>query len=71
MQYIIDAENIKCGGCASAIQDALGKLDGVQTVNVDVDSGRVTITADDGLRAVLAATLEASGYPEKQGRRPV
>lgn len=65
MQYIIDADNIKCGGCASAIQDALGKLDGVEAVNVDVDSGRVTVTADEGLRDALAATLEASGYPEK------
>ena len=65
MQYIIDVDNIKCGGCASAIQDALGKLDGVQAVNVDVDSGRVTVTADDRLRDVLAATLEARGYPEK------
>ena len=65
MEYIIEADNIKCGGCASAIQDALGKLDGVQAVSVDVDSGRVTVTAEDGLRDELAATLEASGYPEK------
>jgi len=65
MSYTIAVENIKCGGCASAIQDALGKLDGVQAVSVDVDSGRVTVTAEDGLRDELAATLEASGYPEK------
>ena len=65
MEYIFDADNIKCGGCASAIQDALGKLDGVQAVSVDVDSGRVTVTAEDGLRDELAATLEASGYPDK------
>ena len=65
MKYVIDADNIKCGGCASAIQDALGGLDGVQAVDVDIDSGRVTVTADEGLRNVLAATLQASGYPEK------
>jgi copper chaperone len=65
MEYVIVADNIKCDGCASSIKDALGKLDGVQAVDVDVDSGRVTVTADDGLRDVLAATLEASGYPEK------
>ena len=65
MEYVINADNIKCGGCASAIQDALGKLDGVQTVNVNIGSGQVTVTADDGMRDELAATLAASGYPEK------
>ena len=65
MEYVIDADNIKCGGCASTIQDALGRLDGVQAVDVDIESGRITVTADDGLRDVLAATLKSSGYPEK------
>ncbi len=65
MEYIIDADNIKCGGCAGAIEEALGKLDGVQAVAVDIASGRVTVTADDGLRDSLAATLKACGYPEK------
>jgi copper chaperone len=65
MEYIIEADNIKCGGCASAIQDALGKLDGVQAVSVDIESGRVTVMADDGLHGMLVETLKASGYPEK------
>ena len=65
MEYIIEADNIRCGGCASTKQDALGTLDGVQAVDVDIESGRVTVTADEGLRDLLAATLEASGYPEK------
>ena len=65
MEYIIDAENIKCGGCASAIEDALGKLDGVEQVSVDIAFGRVTVTAADGMRELIAATLKDSGYPEK------
>ena len=65
MDYIIDADNIKCGGCASAIQDALGRLDGVEQVGVDIASGRVTVTAADGMRELIAATLKDSGYPEK------
>lgn len=65
MEYVIDADNIKCGGCVSTIQDALGSLDGVQAVDVDIESGRVTVTADEGLRDRLAAALRASGYPEK------
>jgi copper chaperone len=65
MQYIIDAENIKCGGCASAIEDALGRLEGVEQVSVDITSGRVTVMAADGMRELIAATLKDSGYPEK------
>ena len=65
MEYIIEADNIKCGGCASAIQDALGRLAGVQAVNVDIESGRVRVTADDGLRGMLVEALKDSGYPEK------
>ena len=65
MEYIIEADNIRCNGCASAIRDALGELDAVQAVAVDIASGRVTVTADVGLRDLLAATLKASGYPVK------
>jgi copper chaperone len=65
MEYIIDADNIKCGGCASAIRDALGQLEAVQDVQVDIESGRVTVTAGDDMREQLVAALAASGYPEK------
>jgi copper chaperone len=65
MQYIIDAENIKCSGCASAIEDALGRLDDVEQVSVDIASGRVTVTATDGMRELIAATLKDCGYPGK------
>jgi copper chaperone len=65
MVFVIEADNIKCGGCASAIRDALGQLEGVQDVQVDIESGRVTVTAGHDLREQLVATLAASGYPEK------
>ena len=65
MEYSIDADNIKCGGCASAIRDTLGQVETVQDVQVDIESGRVTITAGEGMREQLVAALAASGYPEK------
>ena len=65
MEYVIDAENIKCEGCASTIREALGKIPGVEEVSVDIVSGRVTVTAPDDLRAALLKALETSGYPEK------
>jgi copper chaperone len=65
MEYRIDAENIKCEGCASTIREALGRIDGVHEVAVEIATGRVTVTADEGLRDAITAALRASGYPER------
>jgi copper chaperone len=65
MQFIIDAENIRCGGCASTIREALGRISGVHEVEVEIATGRVTVAADEGLRDAITAALETSGYPER------
>jgi copper chaperone len=65
MEYRIDAENIKCEGCASTIREVLGRIDGVHEVAVEIATGRVTVTADEGLRDAITASLRASGYPER------
>jgi copper chaperone len=66
MEYRIDAENIKCEGCASTIRDALIRISGVHGVEVDIATGRVTVAADEGLRDAITAALLASGYPERK-----
>jgi len=66
MEYRIDAENIKCEGCASTIRDALGRISGVHEVAVEVATGRVSVEAEEGLREVITATLQTSGYPERK-----
>ena len=65
MKHIIDVENIKCGGCANTIMKTLGKLDGVERVNVDIEQGRVSVDATGENREQLVSTLLQSGYPEK------
>lgn len=57
------ARNIKCGGCAQAIRTGLRDLSGVRDVDVDLDSGEITIQGDDLSRDVLADKLRALGYP--------
>jgi copper chaperone len=64
MEYRIDAENIKCGGCANTIREALGRISGVHEVAVEIATGRVTVQADQGLREAITAALQSSGYPE-------
>jgi copper chaperone CopZ len=66
MEYKIDAENIKCEGCASTIRDTLGRISGVHEVAVEIATGRVTVEADEGLHDVIRAALQASGYPERK-----
>ena len=65
MEYTIDADNIKCEGCASTIREALGRIGGVHDVAVDIATGRVTVVAEEGLRDAINAALQASGYPER------
>ena len=65
MTFEVSVENIKCGGCANSIVKGLQKLDGVAAVTVDVEQGRVTIEADDSLRAAATERLLKLGYPEQ------
>lgn len=66
MQIEIEAQNIKCGGCAAAIKDGLGADPRVKAVEVDVPTGRVSIQAEADIRAELEARLAELGYPPKR-----
>lgn len=57
-------QNVKCGGCVSAIQEALKAQPGVSEVEVVIDSGEVSVTGDNLDRAALSAKLAETGYPE-------
>jgi len=65
MQIEIDAQNIKCGGCASTISTGLMEDPRINEVNVDIASGRVTVEADGDIRADIEQRLAALGYPPK------
>ncbi len=55
--------DIMCGGCANAIQKALGGTEGVSQVNVDVAAKTVTVTHDEKtMPEVLAITLDRAGF---------
>ena len=64
MAYQIDVENIKCGGCASTIRSKLEAMDGIEKVEVDIETGRVSVDGSDGSRDAAAARLLKLGYPE-------
>jgi len=64
MSYQISAQNIKCGGCASTIINNLNELEAVNDCQVDVETGVVSVDADESSREEVAQLLQKLGYPE-------
>ncbi|MCG6887378.1 MAG: heavy-metal-associated domain-containing protein [Proteobacteria bacterium] len=59
----LKVQNVKCGGCASSIQDGLRPLPGIDTVQVDVETGTVRIEGDTLNQAGINSRLSELGYP--------
>ena len=57
-------QNVKCGGCVSAIETGLNELAEVSEVSVTIDGGVVSVSGDALDRATLSARLAELGYPE-------
>lgn len=60
----IEVENIKCGGCAGSIRKGLAALNGVRSVEVDIEGGAVEVEAEEELRPEITRKLTSMGYPE-------
>lgn len=60
----IEVENIKCGGCAGSIRKGLAALNGVHSVEVDIEGGAVEVEAEEELRPEITRKLTSMGYPE-------
>lgn len=52
---------VSCGHCKSAIEGEVGKLDGVNRVEVDVDAKTMTVDGDVD-RVALAEAVDEAGY---------
>jgi copper chaperone CopZ len=59
------APGIHCDGCADSIKRSLGRLPGVQTVEVDVADKRVDVKFDESAtdEQSLRQRLEMAGFP--------
>ncbi len=62
---VVHADKIKCGGCAAAIQEALSKLPGVSGVEVEVASGKVTVSGEGLDPQQIRQALSEAGYPPR------
>ena len=59
----LSVPDMRCDGCASAVESALSKLDLVKQADVSLDSKTVTVELDaDGPVETLIAAIAAAGY---------
>lgn len=51
-----------CGHCVSAVSEEVGKVDGVTAVEVELETGAVTISGDGFTDEQVAAAVDEAGY---------
>jgi copper chaperone CopZ len=54
-QYQLQVDGLACPFCAYGIEKELTKTDGVETIDIDINAGTVTVTMAEG--AVMTKTL--------------
>ena len=60
----VTAPDIVCGGCARAIKNALGKVNGVSEIEVDVETKTVSVQHNSEVnREKIVEVLDDAGFP--------
>ncbi|MFJ6412201.1 copper chaperone CopZ [Terribacillus saccharophilus] len=64
MEMTLQVNGMTCGHCEKAVKGALGELEGIQGVDVDLASGKVDIVYDDTLvtKNEMKEAIEEQGY---------
>ncbi|HIQ06879.1 MAG TPA: copper chaperone [Thiotrichaceae bacterium] len=65
MNHKIEVENIRCGGCANTITKKLLAIDGLETVDIDIEGQVVSVECNDDILESAVTTLAKLGYPKK------
>lgn len=65
MTTTIKVVNLHCQGCACNVQDTIGQIDGVETVQVDLETRAVIVNHDGTANEdQIIQTLDRMGYPQ-------
>lgn len=63
-KYVIEVQNLKCGGCANSITKRLQGVEKLAELEVDVEKGMVSFQSDQEATAqAVEKELIAMGYP--------
>ena len=64
MKHTLNITGMTCASCANTIERRLGKLEGVQTANVNLATEKLVVEFDDSLTSLdhIKETIEKAGY---------
>lgn len=62
MEKILKVEGMSCNHCVMAVKRALTGLDGVGTVEVDLENGKVTVVGEALKDDVMKEAVDDAGY---------
>ena len=66
MRKVFKMEDLECANCAEKMQDAISKIDGVNSVNISFMTQKLTLDAEDErFDAILDAAQKAISKFEK------
>ena len=66
MRKVFKMEDLECANCAAKMQDAIAKIDGVNSVNISFMTQKLTLDAkDERFDAILDAAQKAISKFEK------
>jgi copper chaperone len=55
-------EGMTCGHCSKSVIEEVLQVDGVKGVDVDLDSGRVTVAGESFEDTAVAKAIDEAGY---------
>lgn len=63
-QVTLQVQGMSCGHCVNAVESNVGKLDGVEQVKVNLETGKVDVSYDEGKVTVekIKETIDDQGY---------
>ncbi len=65
----VTAPDIVCGGCATAIKNAFGGVEGVSSVEVDVATKQVSVEHGSAVtREDIVKVLDDAGFEASEGK---
>jgi len=60
--YELRVTGMTCGSCESIVEQRVGGLDGVESVDADAGTESVVVDAEEGLGDVIEKRIENTGY---------
>ncbi|HLR51458.1 MAG TPA: copper chaperone CopZ [Candidatus Avamphibacillus sp.] len=63
-ELTLDVKGMSCAHCKSSVEGALGELDGVSSIDVNLDTGKVDVKYDEAKvsAGAMREAVEDQGY---------